>query len=460
VTSEQARELLRRHGQEHVLGFWDRLDGAQRDGLLAQVAAIDLDAVDRMREMLRSPPAAHASGEIAPAPVVGRAALADGGNRDAGAEALRAGEVGVLLVAGGQGSRLGFDGPKGMFPVGPVSRATLFEIHSRKILALERRYGATIPFYLMTSRENDAPTRAFFERNGRFGLSGGAVKFFAQGMWPALWRDGRIVLDRPDRVFLGPDGHGGILDALRLSGMLADMGARGLKMLFYFQVDNPLVEVADPAFLGIHRRTGADVSVKVCEKRDAAEGLGVVVRRDGRDAVVEYTELTDAQKNARMPDGTLRFRYGSVAIHAFSLDFLVREAEGRLPIHAAHKKVPFCDATGRTVEPDRPNAYKFEKFIFDVLPDAGRTVNVEFAREDEFSPVKNASGNDSPQTARRDMTGKFARWLGACGVDVPRDGSGRPACAVEIDPCYASGPEDLKSKIAPGLRIEGDLLLA
>jgi UDP-N-acetylglucosamine/UDP-N-acetylgalactosamine diphosphorylase len=461
MTHDEAYGLLRPRGQDHVLRFWDRLDDAGRARLLAQIASLDLDAVERMKAMLTTAPsAASAPAEVTPAPVLERSELFSPENRRAGDDLLRAGRAGVLLVAGGQGSRLGFDGPKGVFPVGPVSHATLFEIHSRKVAALERKYGAPVPFYIMTSEVNDAPTRAFFEKHDYFGLAPDTVRFFIQGMGPALWPDGRMVLERPDRIFVSPDGHGGILEALRRSGSLDDMTARGLSTLYYFQVDNPLVEIADPGFLGIHARRGADVSVKVCAKRDAAEGLGVSVLRGGRPAIVEYTELTDAQKNARLPDGALRFRFGSVAIHVFSLAFLRREADGRLPLHVAHKKVPFCGDDGRAVEPDRPNAYKFEKFIFDVLPDAGTAVNVEFAREDEFSPVKNATGNDSPDTARRDMTGKFARWLAECGVDVPRDAAGRPAYKVEIDPCFALGPEDLRARIRAGLRIEGDLLLA
>jgi UDP-N-acetylglucosamine/UDP-N-acetylgalactosamine diphosphorylase len=237
------------------------------------------------------------------------------------------------------------------------------------------------------------------------------------------------------------------------------MAARGLRALFYWQVDNPLVEIAEPAFIGLHAQRGADMSVKVCAKRDAEEGLGVVVKGGGRNRIVEYTELTFEEKHARSPDGRLKYLYGSVAIHVFSLDFLRREAEADLPVHLAHKKVPFCDEAGRTVKPEAPNAYKFEQFIFDVLPDARAAVNLAFAREEEFSPVKNAAGADSPASAQRDMVRKFARWLEACGVDVPRDGAGEPLHRIEIDPCFASGPDELAVRLAPGLRITGDLLL-
>jgi len=335
----------------------------------------------------------------------------------------------------------------------------LFHIHARKIVALERAYGSTVPFYIMTSRSNDHETKAFFEQHDYFGLSRDRVKFFVQGMWPALTADGRIVLDQKDHVFMSPDGHGGILSALRVNGMVDDMERRGLETLFYFQVDNPLVEIADPAFVGFHKKCGAQMSVKVCAKRDPQEGLGVVVRRNGRNAIVEYTELTKEQKHEVLPDGHLKFRFGSVAIHVFSMEFLKAEANAELPLHVAHKKVPYCDEQGNLVKPEKPNAYKFEKFIFDSLPDAETVLNYEFAREDEFSPVKNATGSDTPDTARRDMMRKWARWMEACGVQIPKNEEGDPLHKIELDPCFALGPEELKKKLKKGFKITGDVLL-
>ena len=241
--------------------------------------------------------------------------------------------------------------------------------------------------------------------------------------------------------------------------MLADMKRRGLTTLYYFQVDNPLVDIADPVFVGWHLQRRADMSLKVCAKRDANEGLGVTVVRDGRTTVVEYIELTEEQKNARGSDGELVFKFGSVAIHIFSLDFLVRETSAGLPLHQAHKKVPTCDETGATVKPDKANAYKFEKFIFDALPDARESLILEFAREDEFAPVKNAEGNDSPATSRAAMTEKFARWFEACGVKPPRDAKGRIAVRLEIDPVYAHDAATLASRLPKGYDIKGDVLL-
>jgi UDP-N-acetylglucosamine/UDP-N-acetylgalactosamine diphosphorylase len=447
-------------GQEHVLANWDRLEPAAQAGLLKQIGELDVETIGRIRALLgakSSGVGAPAHSEIVPAPVVSLSAGQQAAPREVGERALRDGQVGVILVAGGQGTRLGYDGPKGTYSLGPVTGASLFEIHARKVLALEREFGAPVPFYIMTSEGNDAETRRFFKAHAYFGLAPDRVKFFVQGTLPAFWPDGRMVLEAPGRLFLAPDGHGGILTALKRTGMIEDMERRGLTTLFYFQVDNPLVEIADPVFVGVHLQRQAEMSLKVCAKRDPSEGLGVVVVRDGRQAVVEYTELTDDQKKARRPDGDLVFKFGSVAIHIFSLVFLKQEATAGLPLHQAHKKVSYCDDAGKTCKPDKPNAFKFEKFIFDALPDARAALILEFAREDEFAPVKNAEGEDSPVTSRAAMMEKWVRWMELAGVKAPRDARGGLIHKIEIDPVYANGVKALRARLPKGFEIKGDL---
>ena len=453
--------ILKANQQFHVLDFWTRLNGEEQKSLLAQIETLDFDSIDRMRKLIAGKRGrAVAVGAMEPADVIPASALDSPEARTRGEALLRAGKVGCILVAGGQGSRLGFEGPKGCYQIGPITGASLFQIHARKILGLSRKVGAPIPFYVMTSRTNDQATRDFFEMHEFFGLPRRDVMFFTQGMWPALTPGGRIILDAPGHIFMSPDGHGGVLSALKRAGILEDMRNRGLESLFYFQVDNPQVEIADPGFLGLHETARAEFSVKVCSKRDPEEGLGVVVTRsDARNAVVEYTELTREQKCEVLPNGFLKYRFGSVAIHIFSLDFLFRESVAALPLHVAHKKVPFCSERGETVKPDDPNAYKFEKFIFDALPDAERSLNVEFLRENEFSPVKNAEGADSPDTARRDIMHKAARWLESCGMNVPRNAQGDPVHKLEIDPAIASCAEDLRARVDAGLNLTEDLLI-
>ena len=447
MTLDQAKALLEKNNQAQVLRFWERLKPPAKQALLAQVAALDFASIGRMQAMLKSRGSPMSAAEMRPAHVVELDAAARARAAARGEAELRAGRVGVLLVAGGQGSRLGFDGPKGAFPIGPVSDAVLFHFHARKVLALGRRYGAPIPFYILVSDTNHAATRACFESHDWFGLNPKQVCFFEQGMWPALDAEGKIILDSPGHIFLSPDGHGGTLSALMASGALADMERRGLSTVFYFQVDNPMVEVADPAFVGRHLLEKADISIKVCAKRDPQEGLGVVIERDGHCEMVEYSELTEEQKNRRTADGELFFRYGSVAIHLFALPFLKQQALADLPLHVAHKKIPVCAEDGAVVSPAKPNGYKFEKFVFDVLPAAKQVVNLAFDRREEFSPVKNAVGVDSPATTRRDLSAKWARWLKAVGVVVPEDAAGDPLVPVEIDPCFALDPADLVARL-------------
>ena len=442
---EKLCDTLKREGQGHVLRFMDGLDDAGKAALEAQIASLDFAAIDRMKALLASGRTSSVDlNGLEPAPVAEPDESARAKAAKRGEEELRAGCVAVALVAGGQGSRLGFDGPKGSYPIGPISSKPLFHFHARKILAMSRRYGADIPFYIMTSETNDAATRAHFEENGFFGLKPENVRFFKQGMWPALDPDGRIILDAPGHIFMSPDGHGGILSAMKSQGVIDDMAARGISTVFYFQVDNPMVEVASPEFIGLHLLAGAEMSIKVCAKRDPQEGLGMVVSRGGRCEMVEYSDFPDDLKNRRRENGDLYYKFGSVAIHIFSFDFLRREAEAAMPIHVAHKKIPFVDEAGAVVKPDKPNGYKFEKFIFDVIPEAKNVLNVAFDRAEEFSPVKNAEGNDSPATCRRDLVAKWRRWFNECGVNVP-DGA-----VIEIDPAFANSPKELMARLIGG----------
>ncbi len=438
LTLEQARQVLARNGQAHVLRFWSRLDKASRSALLQQIADVDFGDVARMQKMLAGK-ADAAKVTPRPAPVVKWTRQTFAEAYAAGEALLRKGRVAALLVAGGQGSRLGYEGPKGAYAIGPVSGASLFYFHARRILRLTRVYGRPVPFYIMTSEVNDVATRACFEANGYFGLDPADVIFFRQGVWPALDADGRLILEAPGRIFVSPDGHGGTLTALAKNGCLDDMSARGIRSVFYFQVDNPLVEIADPAFVGLQALRRADMALKLCLKNSPTEKMGAVARLgNGRYGLIEYSELTPAQ--------AARFKYGSPAIHVFALGFLKRESRKELPLHVAHKKISYVAEDGLLVKPSAPNGYKFEKFIFDVLPDARTVVNLAFDRAEEFSPVKNAEGHDSPATCRRDLQAKWRRWLAAAGVSMPE------SLPLEIDPAYALNAGDLRRT---GISVKG-----
>ena len=271
------------------------------------------------------------------------------------------------------------------------------------------------------------------------GLDPKDVFFFTQGMWPGMTKEGKIILDEPGHVFMSPDGHGGLLAALKKSGALADMKKRGIKSVFFFQVDNPLVEIADPAFIGYHVQQKSEYSLKLCAKRDPFEKVGVPMQFGKSFRMVEYTEMTEEQCKRTTKDGKLYFLYGSPAIHVFDRAFLDREASKAMPLHLAFKKIPTVGSDGKVVKPSEPNGYKFEKFIFDILPNAKTAAFLAFDQKDEFSPVKDAEGGDSPATCREDMQAKWRKWLAAAGVDV------KPGVPVEIDPAYALDAEELAS---------------
>jgi UDP-N-acetylglucosamine/UDP-N-acetylgalactosamine diphosphorylase len=458
---EELQQRLGRYGQEHVLAAWSRLADAERAALRDQVQAIDLEQLHtlyqhRDRAFALPPPEA-----IKPVPVVPLDAAADDA-RSRGAEALRRGEVAALVVAGGQGSRLGFEHAKGMFTVGPVTERSLYQVHAEKVLAARRRYGNAVPFLIMTSPATHDETTAFFDQHRYFGLPPEEVIFFRQGTMPALdLATGKLLLESPGRLFTSPNGHGGTLQALAEQGLLDRLHDQGIRDIFYFQVDNPLVKVADPVFLGHHRAARAEVSSKVIPKESPMDKLGNVVVVNGRCVVIEYSDLSEDMARQTDAEGRLRFWAGSPAIHLFDVDFLrrVMQGEGRIPFHVARKKVPHVDARGNRVEPTGENAFKFEMFIFDVLPRADRWTVVETTRREEFEPIKNATGPDSPQTARQALSNLAADWLERAGIRVPRQANGDASMPLEISPLYALDAEELAAKVDRGIRIAGPTCL-
>lgn len=451
-------DLLHRltlHGQSHVLAGWDAFEPDRRAALVAQLAGLDLAELDALYRRKDEPHAVLPPRDrIAPVPLLPAAATADEVAR--GEAALRAGEVAALVVAGGQGTRLGSDLPKGMYPVGPVSGATLFRVHAEKVLALSRRYGKSLPLLVMTSPATHAETEAYFRAERFFGLAERDVVFFQQGTMPAVeLATGRLLLERPGALFLSPNGHGGTLTALNETGLLAALRARGVKHVFYFQVDNPLVKVCDPGFVGRHVAAGAEASSKVVVKEQPGEKVGILAAIDGRCGIIEYSDLPAEMAVEREPDGRLRFRAGSPAIHLFSVPFLERvTARGTgLAYHLARKKVPYYDpAAGRIVEPAEPNALKFELFVFDALPMADRWLAVETPRAEEFAPLKNATGPDSPETVRAGLVALHASWLERAGVPT----HGHP---VEVSPLFALDEAELRARMPAGFTVTGPCVI-
>lgn len=461
-----ALRALQAVGQDHLLRFYDTLSPDQQRGLLAQVAALDLPRIPSLIDnFVKSRPKAEVVGAVQPAPYypLRTDTRHKPWNRDdykaKGAELVRAGKVAAFTVAGGQGSRLGFEGPKGCYPAGAVTAKPLFACLADWILAAQERFApapgarASIPWYIMTSPGNHDATVAFFKQHDHFGLNHADVMFFPQGVMPALdINTGKILLESPASLALAPDGHGGSLKALRASGALADMKARGVELISYTQIDNPLVRVIDPVFLGLHAfapDSSNEMSSKMVVKAHAAEKVGVLCKIGDRVGVIEYSDLPDDLAKKKSTDGGgLAFNAGNVAIHVISVAFLERLTAGNgfaLPFHRAEKKVPCIDLkTGKPIAPEKPNAVKLETFVFDALPLCKNSLVLEADRTDEFAPIKNASGPDSPDSCRLIQSQRAARWLEDHGVRVPRQSDGNPACVLELSPRTAMYPEDLK----------------
>ena len=492
--------ILTPHGQEHLLAFWDQLDPRQRESLAAQIRAIDFDLVRRLYEQReRQGNFRQVADRAGPPPAfrldASQNRFTPEQARARGNQAAADGELGVILVAGGQGTRLGFDHPKGVFPIGPVSGKTLFQIHVEKIVAKARRHctphapraacdgagvappapsargacgvrsapsarGACgvhsddvrIPLYLMTSPATHDETVAFFAEHDRFGLAEEDLRVFCQGTMPAVdAATGRVLLESPGRIATSPDGHGGMLVALVRSGALSDIERRGTRHLFYFQVDNPLVDICGSEFVGYHLLSGAEFSSQVIAKRDPLQRVGNVVEVDGRLMVIEYSDLPDDAAARRNPDGSLAIWAGSIAVHVMDAALLRRlsVAADALPFHVARKKVACLDSSGNRIEPREPNAIKFERFIFDLMPSARNAIVVEVDPQRAFAPLKNASGakEDTPESVRAQLSALHREWLRQAGAEVSDD------APVEISPLFALDAAELAAHLPPGTRI-------
>lgn len=457
-------------GQGHLLRFYDKLTDDQKQALLAQIAAIDLETLPHLvRDYVVNKPAFALPPEVQPAPFYPR----DPKNaarpwdeehyRAVGEQMLREGKVAAFVVAGGQGSRLGYEGPKGCYPAGAVTNKPLFAVFADAIHGARDRYGVNVPWYIMTSPLNHAATVAFFEDNDFFGLDRANVMFFPQGVMPSLdIKTGKVLLASRHEVATNPDGHGGSLKALHVSGAIADMRRRGVDTISYFQVDNPIVNFLDPVFLGLHAAapdSSGQMSSKMVAKASAEEKVGVFCvagagTRKGRVEIVEYSDLPMDYQRQTNADGSLRFISGSIAVHIISVGFVEKmntDATFSLPYHRAEKKIPCVDPnSSETIAPAANNGVKLERFVFDALPLCEKSIVYETDRIEEFAPIKNAdeAGKivpDSPSDCRRIQTVRATRWLEACGVRVAKKGDGTPDCVLEISPRTATNARELKA---------------
>jgi len=444
--------FLEKYNQEHLLRFYDELSDSQKKSLASQIESIDFEEFSSLTKALVVTKESSKSNleHLKPAPYYPLPENNGDENLwkkmyNVGEESLKKGELAAFVVAGGQGTRLGLDAPKGTFKVSPVKEKSLFQLFAEKILRAERKYNVSIPWLIMTSELNYSQTIEFFEKNNFFGLKKEDVIFFKQGKMPCCDTLGKIILEEKDSIAFAPDGHGGSLKAICKSSALEKLKKRKIKYLSYFQVDNPLINIVDCAFLGFHINANSDLSSKMIPKRDALEKVGLFCKVNDKIKVLEYSDLPKKFQEQHDANGDLIHIAGSVAIHIFSLDFIENfagaNANFKMPFHRADKKIPFVDSNGNKVKPESSNGVKFETFVFDALEFAKNPVIIEASRLEEFAPVKNASGEDSPQTCKEAQIKQFAKWLELSDSGIKLSG-GMPSFDVEISPLFAANKND------------------
>lgn len=443
-------------GQGHVYDFYSKLSAEDQQSLEQQLAKLDPEEINDIAK--RAGEYTEGDGVIEPLPANVVASMLDSDSADLeswrqkGLEAVANGQVAVLLLAGGQGTRLGSSAPKGCYDIGLPSNKSLFQLQAERIAKVSQlaskafgKSSCRIPWYIMTSGPTRAPTEAFFKENNFFGLDSSDVVFFEQGVLPCLTKDGKIILESAGKVAVAPDGNGGVYKALDQSGVLEDLKTRGIEHVHMYCVDNSLVKVADPSFIGFAAAREADVAVKVVRKRNAGESVGLIVSKNGSPGVIEYSEISKELAEAKDENdpSLLKLRAANIVNHYYSTAFLLKTTDlaKQLPYHVANKKIPYADeSTGETVKPSTPNGIKLEQFVFDIFPQVpvSKFASLEVARQDEFSPVKNGpgSGEDCPETARDDLLAEGTRWLEAAGAT-----SG----PIEIYPSVSYSGEGLES---------------
>ena len=458
MTERKIIELLKKFDQQHVLDHSVHLTPEKRNEFLGELKNLDLALVFRLHNKFSTEFSSPSLYDIGRAPIIpipetpGEKARREEA-RTLGESLILQNRVAVLIVAGGQGSRLGFEGPKGKLPISPIKKKSLFQLLAESLKASSSRYQASIPLLIMTNRENAEETQRFFAANQFFGLERDRVYFFDQGMLPTITPEGKLILKGETQLLVNPDGHGGSLKALYESGLLQHLIEKGYSELSYCQVDNPLAKIVDPVFIGYHKMESAEISTKVVRRRNLEEKVGIYGMLNGKPAIIEYSDFRPEDYCALDRQGKIRHWAGNTAVHMISLPFIQRlNVNGfALPYHRAVKEVEGLGPGGQKL---KMSGWKFETFVFDSIPLARKTCCMEVIREEEFSPVKNQKGNDSPETVRSAMVDLHRGWLKEAGVEIA------PEARVEISPLYALDKEELLRKLkGKKLKIRADLYI-
>lgn len=395
---EQIVDLLKEHNQEQLLRYYEELSDEGKMKLLSQIEKVDWSLLDMVKE--------HGTdavrGVIKPLDAVEITEIEK--NKEAyyqtGLEAIKAGKVGAVLLAGGQGTRLGSDKPKGMFNIGLTRDLFIFEQLMENTKKVVEAAGVWVPFYIMTSDKNHNDTVSFFEEHDYFGYSKEHIKFFMQEMAPSVDFDGKLLLEAKDSLSLSPNGNGGWFSSMQRSGVIEDAKARGVEWLNIFAVDNVLQKIADPLFVGAVLDKGYISGAKVVRKNAPQERVGVLCLEDGKPSIVEYYEMTEEMVTSRREDGELTYAFGVILNYLFRIDELEKIVEQKLQTHIVEKKIPYIDDKGELIKPETPNGYKFETLILDMIHLFENCLPYEVVREQEFAPIKNPTGVDSVESAR------------------------------------------------------------
>lgn len=398
MSLERAKQKLEKYGQQHVLKYYDELTGDQKIALLDQIDATDMSILEAClhREELAK------KGEITPLAAMQLSEIEE--NRESytatGLRAIRAGEVGAVLLAGGMGTRLGSDDPKGMYNVGINRPLYIFECLINNLMDVVKQADAWVHLFVMTSDKNHDATVRFLREKKYFGYKEEYIHFFKQEMAAATDYNGKIYLEEKWRLSTSPNGNGGWFISLKNSGLLDLVHDEGIKWLNVFAVDNVLQRIADPCFVGATIQKNCVVGSKVVRKSAPDEKVGVMCLEDGKPSIVEYYELTEEMANAKDENGDYAYYFGVILNYLFKVADLERMLESKLQLHIVEKKIPYLDGNGNLVKPEAPNGYKFENLVLDMIHEMDSCLPFEVVREREFAPIKNATGVDSVESAR------------------------------------------------------------
>lgn len=399
ITFDAAKDILKKYGQEHILAYYDELNENERAELLSQIEMTDFSVLENLNEEKNT---LSKRGRFEPLGAVTIEDIAE--NREkyhsAGAGAIKEGKVAAVLLAGGQGTRLGFDKPKGMFNIGVSKELYIFECLMNNLMKVVKSTGTYVPLYIMTSEKNHHDTVNFFEEKKYFGYDSSYIKFFIQDMAPSVDFNGKIYMESKSDISISPNGNGGWFSSIVRAGLLKDIKKKGIEWINVFAVDNVLQQIADPCFIGAVINSGSQSGSKVVSKVSPDERVGVLCLEDSRPSIVEYYEMTGEMRTLMTESGQLAYKYGVILNYLFRVDRLEDIISAKMPVHVVEKKIPYMDNNGSFVIPEKNNGYKFETLVLDMVHLQESCLPYEVERSKEFAPVKNAEGVDSVESAR------------------------------------------------------------